>query len=109
MGGFGFLERDDGGDDLFVHFSSLTNGGSEDMVVGMKVTFDEGYSERSGKSCASNVTITQRGTGGGGGSYGKSGGYSKGGRDDGKGGYGKSGGYARDDGYGKGNGKSYSP
>eukprot|EP00490_Sorites_sp_Unknown_P020903 CAMPEP_0114663514 /NCGR_PEP_ID=MMETSP0191-20121206/27042_1 /TAXON_ID=126664 /ORGANISM="Sorites sp." /LENGTH=56 /DNA_ID=CAMNT_0001903049 /DNA_START=53 /DNA_END=220 /DNA_ORIENTATION=+ len=38
--GFGFIENSDGSGDVFVHFSQLTNGGSEDMVVGAEMTFD---------------------------------------------------------------------
>mmetsp|Transcript_32746 Transcript_32746/g.52250 ORF Transcript_32746/g.52250 Transcript_32746/m.52250 type:complete len:94 (+) Transcript_32746:64-345(+) len=55
--GFGFIERDDGQGSLFVHFTKLTSGSALDMVVGSKMTFDEGYNERSGKACAENVTI----------------------------------------------------
>merc|ERR1712151_505920 len=70
--GFGFIERDDGQGDLFVHFSKLTSGEKEDMVAGAKVTFDEGWNDRTGKACAENVTITGGGSGGGGKGGGKS-------------------------------------
>ena len=99
--GFGFIENADGsGDDVFVHFSQLNNGGSEDMVVGSEMSFDIETDSRSGKTKATNVTITSPGSGGGGG-YG-------GGCD---GGYGKSYGGGKDGGKGKdwGKGKSYSP
>eukprot|EP00427_Karlodinium_veneficum_P047242 CAMPEP_0169233310 /NCGR_PEP_ID=MMETSP1016-20121227/27548_1 /TAXON_ID=342587 /ORGANISM="Karlodinium micrum, Strain CCMP2283" /LENGTH=59 /DNA_ID=CAMNT_0009312645 /DNA_START=59 /DNA_END=235 /DNA_ORIENTATION=+ len=44
--GFGFIERDDGQGDLFVHFSKLVNGSKEDMIAGSKLTFDEGWNDR---------------------------------------------------------------
>merc|ERR1712151_900775 len=68
--GFGFIERDDGQGDLFFHFSKLASGNKEDCVSGAKVTFDEGWNDRSGKACAENITIS--GGGGGGGDNGKS-------------------------------------
>ncbi|CAE8712419.1 unnamed protein product [Polarella glacialis] len=114
--GFGFIENADGSGDVFVHFSQLNSGGSEDMVEGSKMTFDIQTDERSGKDKATNVTITEPGSGGGcgGGGYGGGGGYDsygggkgKGGKDSyggGKGGYDSYGGDK-----GKGKGKSYSP
>eukprot|EP00442_Polarella_glacialis_P058109 CAMPEP_0115095034 /NCGR_PEP_ID=MMETSP0227-20121206/28744_1 /TAXON_ID=89957 /ORGANISM="Polarella glacialis, Strain CCMP 1383" /LENGTH=124 /DNA_ID=CAMNT_0002488213 /DNA_START=82 /DNA_END=456 /DNA_ORIENTATION=+ len=103
--GFGFIENADGSGDVFVHFSQLTSGGSEDMVEGSEMTFDIAQDERSGKTKASNVTITKAGSGGGGGGYGGGGdSYGGGGKSygGGKGGdsYGKGG-----DSYGKGGGK----
>lgn len=62
--GFGFIERDDGQGDIFVHFSKF-NGEKEDMVEGTQVTFDEGWNDRSGKACAENVTIVGGGGDGG--------------------------------------------
>ena len=44
-----------------MHFSKLNNGGSEDMVVGMKVAFDLEADDRTGKMRANNVTITSPG------------------------------------------------
>ena len=83
--GFGFIERDDGEEDVFVHFSALTNGGSEDMVIGEKVTFDLGTDDRTGKTRAQNVTLVNGGSGAGGGGKGKGDkgkGKGKGGKDD---------------------------
>jgi len=63
--GFGFVKRDDGEDDLFMHFSQLKNGGVQDMLIGMKVSFDVEPDQRSGKSRATNVTIIVPGSNGG--------------------------------------------
>ena len=67
--GFGFIERDDGQGDLFVHFSKC-NCEKEELVEGSKLTFDEGWNDRTSKSCAENVTLVGGGGGGGGGGYG---------------------------------------
>ena len=90
--GFGFIENSDGSGDVFVHFSQLTNGGSEDMVVGTEMTFDIEEDPRSGKTKATNVTLQNGGSGGGG-----------------SGGYGGYGGYDSGKGKGKGKGKRYDP
>ena len=87
--GFGFIENSDGSGDVFVHFSQLTNGGSEDMVVGAEMTFDIEEDPRSGKTKATNVTLQGGGGGGGGGGYGSS--------------------YDSGKGKGKGKGKRYDP
>merc|ERR1719479_443062 len=86
--GFGFIECFDGSEDVFLHFSKLTNGGVNDMIVGMEVCFDLEEDPRSGKMRATNCTITSPGIGGGGGGYGNGGGggFGKGG---GGGSYGK--------------------
>ena len=79
--GFGFIENADGSGDVFVHFSQLNNGGSEDMVVGVEMSFDITEDERSGKTKATNVTLMGDAAGGGGGGgyeYGSSKGYGKG-------------------------------
>ena len=38
--GFGFIEQDDGGPDVFVHFSNIATQGFRELAEGQKVTFD---------------------------------------------------------------------
>ena len=38
--GFGFITQDEGGPDVFVHFSTITGGGYRSLEEGQKVEFD---------------------------------------------------------------------
>ncbi|MBM9624210.1 cold-shock protein [Streptomyces zhihengii] len=37
--GFGFIEQDGGGDDVFAHFSNIADQGTRELLEGQKVTF----------------------------------------------------------------------
>ncbi len=48
--GYGFIQPDDGGKDVFVHVTALERAGMRDLVEGQKVSFDVEADRRTGKS-----------------------------------------------------------
>ncbi|MEY9874636.1 CspA family cold shock protein [Streptacidiphilus sp. MAP12-33] len=44
--GFGFIEQDGGGADVFAHFSNIATQGLHELLEGQKVTFDIAKSQR---------------------------------------------------------------
>ncbi|TPW26929.1 cold-shock protein [Pararhizobium mangrovi] len=53
--GFGFIQPDDGNQDVFVHISAVERAGMGTLVEGQKVHFDVVQDKRSGKSAADNL------------------------------------------------------
>ena len=56
--GFGFIQRDEGGADLFVHISQCDES-IDTLVRGQRVEFEEGTSSRSGKPEARRVIVLE--------------------------------------------------
>jgi CspA family cold shock protein len=53
--GFGFIQPDDGGKDVFVHISAVEKAGLYQLNEGQKVSFDVVQDKRSGKAAADNL------------------------------------------------------
>ena len=56
--GYGFIRNDNGGEDLFVHFSSIHSNGFKTLEEGQKVSFDiEADPRNSSKMRAADVEV----------------------------------------------------
>jgi CspA family cold shock protein len=53
--GFGFIQPESGGNDVFVHISAVERAGMSTLNEGQKVSFDVVADRRSGKSAAENL------------------------------------------------------
>ncbi len=55
--GYGFIQPDDGGKDVFVHVSALERAGLRGLVEGQKVSFEIQTDRRTGKTSAGNLQL----------------------------------------------------
>ncbi len=53
--GYGFIQPDEGGNDVFVHISAVERAGMTTLNDGQKVSFDVVADQRTGKSAADNL------------------------------------------------------
>ena len=53
--GFGFIQPDAGGADVFVHISSVERAGMRDLNEGQKIAYEVVADRRTGKSSADNL------------------------------------------------------
>ena len=55
--GFGFIQPDSGGADIFVHISAVERAGLSSFDEGQKVSFDEERDPKKGKTSAVNIKV----------------------------------------------------
>jgi CspA family cold shock protein len=55
--GFGFIQPDDGGKDVFVHISAVERAGMPGLNEGQKIAFEVVADRRNGKSSAENLRV----------------------------------------------------
>ncbi|WP_114432560.1 cold-shock protein [Phyllobacterium bourgognense] len=55
--GFGFIQPDDGGADVFVHISAVERAGLRSLNDGQKVSFELVQDPRSGKTSADQLSV----------------------------------------------------
>ena len=53
--GFGFIQPDDGGKDVFVHISAVERAGLRELREGQRVSFEVVTDRKTGKSAAENL------------------------------------------------------
>ena len=53
--GYGFIQPDDGDNDVFVHITAVERAGLGRLAEGQKVSFDVTTDSRTGKSAADNL------------------------------------------------------
>jgi cold shock protein len=55
--GFGFIQPDDGGNDVFVHISAVERAGLSNLAEGQKVSYEIKADPKRGKSSAENLRV----------------------------------------------------
>ena len=53
--GFGFIQPDEGGADVFVHISAVERAGMRGLVEGQRISYEEQRDAKRGKSSAENI------------------------------------------------------
>jgi CspA family cold shock protein len=53
--GYGFIQPDDGGSDVFVHISAVERAGLRGLQEGQKLSYELERDKRSGKTAAGNL------------------------------------------------------
>lgn len=53
--GFGFIEPETGGDDVFVHISAVERAGMRTLSEGQRISFDLQHDPKKGKDSAANL------------------------------------------------------
>ena len=53
--GFGFIQPDDGGKDVFVHISAVERAGMRGLTEGQKISYEMETDRRSGKQSAGSL------------------------------------------------------
>jgi len=56
--GYGFIQPDQGGKDVFVHISAVERSGLSGLAEGMKVSYEVQADRRTGKEPATNLKAT---------------------------------------------------
>jgi len=56
--GFGFIQPENGGNDVFVHISAVERAGLQSLQEGQKVGYELMIDKRSGKSSADQLKVT---------------------------------------------------
>lgn len=55
--GFGFIQPEDGSNDVFVHISAVERSGNSSLNEGQKLSFELQRDQRSGKNSAANLVL----------------------------------------------------
>ena len=55
--GFGFIQPDDGGNDVFVHISAVERAGLSNLAEGQKLSYELKMDPRKGKTSAENLRV----------------------------------------------------
>jgi cold shock protein len=56
--GYGFVQPDDGGKDIFVHISAVEQAGLKGLKDGQKLTFELITDKRTGRTSAGNLVVS---------------------------------------------------